>query len=99
MTDDSASPAVSVIIPAYNEEGFIGACLHSLANQVTDVGYEVVLVDNNCRDQTVECASAAADGLDLRIVRECVQGRGAARRAGFAAARGQILLSGDADTV
>lgn len=99
MTDDSAPPFISVIVPAFNEEACIGACLRSLANQAVDLAYEVVLVDNNCRDSTIERAREASKGLELRIVRECVQGRGAARRSGFAAARGHLLFSADADTV
>ena len=99
MTDDTALPSISVIVPAYDEEACIGACLRSLADQATDLRYEVVLVDNNCHDRTIERALKASEGLDLRIVRERVQGRGAARRAGFAAARGHLLFSADADTV
>jgi glycosyltransferase involved in cell wall biosynthesis len=99
MNDDTAPPSISVIVPAYNEEACIAACLRSLANQAIDLRYEVVLVDNNCRDRTIECALATSGGLDLRIVRERVQGRGAARRTGFAAARGHLLFSADADTV
>jgi len=57
-----------------------------------------VLVDNNSTDATVEVARVAAVGLDLRVVQESQQGRGAARRAGFRAARGGILFSADADT-
>lgn len=99
MHDDTLPPSTSVIVPAYNEEACIGACLRSLANQAVDLRYEVVLVDNNCHDRTIERALEASEGLDLRIVRERVQGRGAARRAGFAAARGHLLFSADADTV
>ena len=98
MNDDPAPPSISVIIPAYNEEACIGACLRSLAGQAVDLRYEVVLVDNNCRDRTIERAREASEGLDLRIVRERIQGRGAARRTGFAAARGHLLFSADADT-
>lgn len=92
-------PELSIVIPAYNEACSIGACLQSLARQRTDRSYEVVLVDNNSTDATIEAAQAAALGLDLRVVREPRQGRGAARRAGFEAAHGHIVFSADADTL
>jgi glycosyltransferase involved in cell wall biosynthesis len=94
----AAGPEVSVVIPAFNEEHRIAACLHSLARQDTDRLYEVVLVDNNCTDRTLEVARASMAGLNLRIVHESRQGRGAARKAGFEAARAAILCSADADT-
>jgi glycosyltransferase involved in cell wall biosynthesis len=90
---------LSIVVPAYNEASSIGACLRSLAHQQTGRRYEVVLVDNNSTDQTIEVARAAASGLDLRVVQEHCQGRGAARRAGFEAAQGHIVFSADADTV
>jgi glycosyltransferase involved in cell wall biosynthesis len=92
-------PELSIVIPAYNEACSDGACLQSLGRQKTDRSYEVVLVDNNSTDATVEAARAAAIGLQLRVVREPLQGRGAARRAGFEAALGHIIFSADADTV
>ena len=93
------TPELSIVIPAYNEACSIGACLQSLARQKTERSYEVVLVDNNSTDSTVEAGQAAAIGLQLRVVREPRQGRGAARRAGFEAALGHIIFSADADTV
>jgi glycosyltransferase involved in cell wall biosynthesis len=93
------TPELSIVVPAYNEACAIGACLQSLGRQQTERSYEVVLVDNNSTDATVEAAQAAAIGLQLRVVRERRQGRGAARRAGFEAALGNIIFSADADTV
>jgi glycosyltransferase involved in cell wall biosynthesis len=87
------TPALSIVIPAYNEECSIAACLQSLARQQTDVQYEVLLVDNNSTDATVETAQAAAIGLDFHVVREPRQGRGAARGTGFNVACGDIIFS------
>ncbi|HEX8967343.1 MAG TPA: glycosyltransferase, partial [Chloroflexota bacterium] len=89
------------VVPAHNEQGYIAACLRSLARQDIDQPYEVVLVDNNCTDQTVPVALQASPALasSLRVVDERRPGRGAARFAGFAAARGPVMLSADADTV
>jgi glycosyltransferase involved in cell wall biosynthesis len=99
VANTSGRPTISVVVPAYNEEASIAACLRSLADQEVDAPYEVILVDNNSTDNTVEVARAASGQLNLRIVHEQRQGRGAARCGGFAAAEGDIVFSADADAV
>ncbi len=92
---------VSVVIPAFNEEKYIENTLFSLlkSEQKTDINYEVILVDNNSSDKTIEKASKFKSGMDLRIVHEKKQGRGVARARGFKEAKGKIILSADADTI
>ena len=90
---------VSVVIPAYNEEKFISHCLEALIRQTTKEPFEVVLVDNNSTDRTVEVAQTFNRQLKLRIVSEKQKGRGAARHKGFTEAKGEIILSSDADTI
>lgn len=90
---------ISVVIPAYNEEGAITDCLDGLTKQTTDKTFEVILIDNNSTDNTVAIARTFEKKLNLRIVTEKRKGRGTARRAGFAQAQGNIILSTDADTV
>ncbi len=92
-----AEPTVSVVIPAYNEEHIISACLQSLSFQETTEPFEVIVVDNKSTDKTAEVARGFSELLDIRVIREEQQGRGAARKAGFAAARGEFILSTDAD--
>ena len=93
--------AVSIIIPAFNEEKYIENSLFSLlkSEQKTSLNYEVILIDNNSTDKTVEVAQKFAHGMDLRIIKETKQGRGAARARGFMEAKGEIILSADADTI
>lgn len=90
---------ISVIIPAYNEELAVRPCLESLVAQVTKQPFEVVFVDNNSTDKTVQVVSEYANKLNLKIVHEKTQGRGAARATGFDNATGNILFSSDADTI
>ncbi len=94
-------PRVSIVIPAYNEQRCIEKCLFSLleSQQTTKVNYEVILVDNQCTDKTVELAQQFKEAMNLKIVSEAKQGRGPARARGFREAKGQIILSGDADTI
>lgn len=95
------SIAVSIVIPAYNEEKYIGNCLFSLlkSEQNTDIDYEVILVDNNSTDKTLKLAQKFATGMGLRIIKETKQGRGVARARGFKEAKGEVVLSADADTI
>lgn len=85
---------LSLIIPTFNEERHIEACLNSVALQ-TVMPFEVIVVDNNSTDKTLEIA----ERYDfVRVVKEKKQGRGHARTAGFNAAKGDILGRIDADS-
>jgi len=90
---------VSVVIPCYNEEKVIAACLTALVSQKTSHSFEVIVVNNNSTDQTVEIIKKFQDKLDIKIVQQKKKGRGFARRMGFQHARGDIILSTDADTI
>lgn len=85
---------VSVVIPAYNEEKRIGACLKSVFNQ-TKSPYEVIVVDNNSSDRTVEIARE----MGAKVVVEKKQGVTFARNTGFDSVTGDIIARTDADTI
>ena len=89
------TPSISVIIPCYNEESSIGYCLASLATQEPQA-FEVIVVDNNCTDRTVEIAQRFAF---VKVIVETEQGMTPARNAGMAAANGEVLARIDADTI
>lgn len=86
-------PYISVVIPALNEELFLRATLDSLARQ-TYRDFEIIVVDNGSTDQTAAIARAAG----ARVVNCSQRGVCAARQAGTLVARGQIIVSTDADT-
>ncbi len=90
---------ISIVIPAYNEEKYIGACLASLEKQVTRQEFEVIVVDNASTDGTAEIVKSFVGRAPVKLVHEPKKGRGPARAAGFAATRGEIVLSTDADAV
>ena len=83
-----APVTTAVIVPARDEASRIAACLRALAASRTE-GTAVALVANNCDDETVPIARAAAEaeGLELEIL-QCRLGAeagvGTARRLGFA---------------
>ena len=86
-------PSVSLVIPAYNEESHLAACLESIARQ-TIPPLEVIVVDNNSTDQT---AAIAARYPFVTLLRESRQGVVYARDTGFDAAHGDIIGRTDAD--
>lgn len=85
---------ISVVIPAYNEEKYIGRCLDSLLRQ--DYGdFEIIVSLNSCTDGT--------EGLvrkykSVKIVKEERKGVTYARQTGTEQALGEIIASSDADS-
>ena len=82
---------VSVVIPALNEAENLPHVLPRIPSWVD----EVVLVDGLSVDGTVELAKSLIP--HLRVVEHVVPGKGAALQAGFLAARGDIVITLDAD--
>jgi glycosyltransferase involved in cell wall biosynthesis len=87
-------PRLSVVVPAYNEQATLGACLSSLAEQDYDGPVEVIVVDNCSTDATADVARA----YGATVVSETVQGVVHARQRGTLAATGDSVVSSDADT-
>jgi glycosyltransferase involved in cell wall biosynthesis len=86
---------LSIVIPVYNEEHHLEACLDSIATQTMRPD-EVIIVDNNSTDSSVEIAR---NYPFVRIVTERKQGIVFARDKGFNSARSTIIGRIDADTV
>ncbi len=84
-------PTVSVIIPTLNE----AKNLRYVLPYIPDWVYEVILVDGHSTDDTVAVARSMIS--DVRIVEETKRGKGAALRAGFKAASGDVIVMLDAD--
>ncbi len=89
------SLTLSIVIPAYNEERYIGACLDSIAAQ-TITPDEVIVVDNNSIDKTV---SIAQKYRFVKILYEPRQHQVFAQATGFNAAKGDVLGRIDADSI
>ena len=58
--DTHEGPRYSVVIPAFNEQAYLGACLASLAAQDYPGAFEVIVVDNNSTDDTATPGSPRA---------------------------------------
>jgi len=85
---------ISVVIPAFNEERWIGDCLQSLVSLNDPCIHEVIVADNGSTDRTVEIAQS----FDVvKVVTEERKGVTRAREKGFNAATGELIASIDAD--
>ncbi len=86
---------ISVVMPCLNEEDSVGICVQKAWEGIRKTGRtgEVIVADNGSTDGSVEVARAAG----ARIVHQPVRGYGNAYLAGFAEARGSIIVMGDAD--
>ena len=94
---------LTVIICTYNRAKYIGSLLESIsANDLPKEEYEILLVDNNCTDNTHEiCETFAKTHKDVQIryVVESEQGLSAARNKGIKEANGEILVYVDDDAL
>lgn len=88
-----AMPKVSVVIPTMNEEASIGRVLDEVRAALAGWDHEVLIVDTDSQDRTREIAATKG----ARIVDEPRRGYGRAYRTGFAAAKGDIVATLDAD--
>jgi len=95
MTQQSSSPAVSVVVPVFNEEESIAVLQSELRDALKHVDHEVIFVDDGSHDCTVERIEAAPN---IRLIRfERNTGQSAAIYAGLNAACGAtaVLIDGD----
>jgi glycosyltransferase involved in cell wall biosynthesis len=89
------APAVSVIVPVYNEEENVPILQAELRAALKAIDHELIFVDDGSADHTVERIEAAPN---LRVIRfEKNAGQSAAMYAGLQAARGAILVLIDGD--
>jgi glycosyltransferase involved in cell wall biosynthesis len=88
-------PTISLIIPAFNEEAYLGACLDAVTANIAGKALEIIVVDNNSTDGTKEIALRYPA---VTYVFEEEKGITRARQRGFLSAKGDILAYVDADT-
>ena len=87
---------LSIIIPALNEEEGVGLVIKSIPfRKIKKMGYEVevLVVDNNSSDNT----AIIAKNNGANVITASVRGYGNAYKIGFANAKGEIIVTGDAD--
>jgi glycosyltransferase involved in cell wall biosynthesis len=95
MSDGADSPAVSIVVPLFNEEENVPILQSELTAALTGLDYEIIFVDDGSGDHTLE---RITPGGRIRVLRfEKNAGQSAALYAGLRSARGgtAVLIDGD----
>ncbi|MFC1710959.1 glycosyltransferase [Patescibacteria group bacterium] len=87
----------SIIIPAFNEEGYLPSCLKAVINQsFPKESYEIIVVNNNSTDKTEKLAKKFKA---VKVVSESKRGLVMARNKGLSVSKGNIIVNLDADCI
>lgn len=91
------SPLISVIVPVYNQEKYLGRCLRSLLDQdMNRTDYEIIVIDDGSTDRSPYALDLFVD--EIRIVKLPMnRGLPSALNAGLELARGELVIRVDAD--
>lgn len=88
---------ISVIVPAYNVDQYIGRCIDSILSQ-TFTDFELILIDDGSKDCSGEICDAYANQYrNIRVIHQNNQGQAAARNRGVAFAKSEWIAFVDAD--
>ena len=85
---------ISFIIPCYNEQDYIKECIQSIKREAKWIPYEIIVVDNNCTDNTVYIAIQEG----AIVVTEKQKGVVFARQSGYEHAKYSLIANIDADS-
>jgi len=94
------SPSTSIIVPTYNNEDTIEACLRSLIRQTYPIE-EIIVVNDGSTDKTEQILAKMAENFSplIRVISTIHVGRSKARNLGWKNAVGNIFFFGEADAV
>jgi dolichol-phosphate mannosyltransferase len=95
MNEVTSSPALSVVVPLYNEEANLPILQEELRVALSGLDYEILFVDDGSIDRTAERIEAAPNIRLIRFEKNC--GQSAAIYAGLVAARGATVVIIDGD--
>ncbi len=95
MKDASKAPAVSVVVPVFNEEANMPNLQAELRSALAGLDHEIIFVDDGSTDQSVAKIENAPHVRALRFEKNA--GQSAALFAGLTAARGAIIVTIDSD--
>jgi dolichol-phosphate mannosyltransferase len=95
MTETTSAPALSVIVPVFNEEENMSILQSELGAALAGRDYEIIFVDDGSTDQTFERIETGANIRVIRFARNA--GQSAAMYAGLQAATGAVAVLIDGD--
>ena len=91
------TPKISVIIPVYNVEKYLGECLDSIVNQ-TLKDIEIICVNDGSTDNSLQILKEyASKDIRIKIIDKKNEGQGYARKCGLDVATGEYILFCDSD--
>ena len=91
------TPTISIIIPIYNMEQFLGRCLDSVVNQTYD-SLEIILVNDGSTDSSGDiCHTYAQNDNRIKVIHQVNSGVSSARNTGLDAATGDYISFVDPD--
>lgn len=95
-----ASVDVSVIVPCYNVERYVGECINSVLSQEAPCTFEVIAVNDGSKDNTLQILEHfAANDHRVSVISQDNRGFSGARNTGINNARGRALMFVDSDDV
>ena len=95
--DNISSPLVSIIVPIYNVEQYLPACLDSLVNQTLQ-DIEIILVDDGSTDKSGQiCEEYAQKGKRITVLHKKNGGLSDARNYGIKKSKGKYISFIDSD--
>ncbi len=89
------APAISVVVPLFNEEENVSLLQIELTTALTGLEFEIIFVDDGSTDRTVERITASPQARVIRFARNA--GQSAAMYAGLQAVRGTVAVLIDGD--
>ena len=90
---------LSIIIPAYNVSEYIDECLQSVINQKTKYNYEIIVINDGSKDDTLDKIKKYNDNNNLKIIDQKNKGFSGARNVGINIAKGKYLMFVDSDDI
>lgn len=92
-------PLISIIVPVYNVEKYVGACIDSILNQ-SYKNLELVLVDDGSTDRSGEiCDDYARQNSNVKVIHQTTGGPSVSRNVGIDAMNGKYVVFVDSDDV
>ena len=90
-------PLISVIVPVYKVEQYLGRCVESLLSHTYE-NTEIILVDDGSPDHCPALCDAYADKYEkIRVIHQENKGLSGARNTGIENAKGELLAFVDSD--
>lgn len=90
---------LSIIIPAYNVSEYIDECLQSVINQRTKYNYEIIVINDGSKDDTLNKINKYSGNKRVNIINQENMGLSGARNVGIDMAKGKYLMFVDSDDI